>query len=144
MNRRTFLTLVSASFAAPSAFATGFGGSSAPSRIPVPARVFKAVVQDLSGHEQAVSRVTFNGEVYIYGTLGEAEVSIPFERIKEVRILETDERTKRIAYATLIDDDTIKVVVEDDVPCYGEASFGNYRIEVSKIRRIVFKHDETP
>lgn len=124
------------------AWATGFGGTDAPSRIPVPARVFSAQVEDLSGTTVDVTRVSFDGEVYLYGQVGEGTVAIPFENLDEVRIepLRGD-GAHRLAYATLRDGGKVKVQVEHDVPCYGDTSYGHYRIEVDRIRRIVFRHD---
>lgn len=118
--------------------ATGFGGSDAPTRIPVPARVFSATVMDISGTEVSVTRVSFNGEVAIYGLVGEAQVSVPFEKIAEVRVEPSGDPDTRVALVRLHTGESVRVVVEHDVPCYGDAAFGHYRIDADKIRRITF------
>ncbi len=138
MGFRTFLLCLTLTGAV--AHATGFGGSSAPSRIPVPAQDFTATVTDLSGEAATLSKVSFNGEVYVYGKKGEADVAVPFERIDKVRISPTDDKRYRSAYITLRDGDTVTVMVDYDAPCYGETSWGRYRIEVEKIRGIQFHH----
>lgn len=122
-------------------FATGFGGNSAPSRIPVPARVFEATIVDQTGVQVDVERVSYNGEVFLYGNVGEGQVTVPFERISEIRFEPTGDPTKLVALAKLRDGETVKVTVDDDVPCYGSTSFGNYAIETEKIRKIVFTGD---
>lgn len=120
------------------AFATGFGGDDPPTRIPVPAKIHAATVEDISGAAVEVTRISYNGEVNLYGLVGEGQVAIPFERIAEVRIELTDRKDKRIAFTKLRDGTSVKVIVDDDVPCYGEAAFGFYKIEISKVRRIRF------
>lgn len=121
------------------ALANGFGfGDAPPSRIPIPARSFAAVVEDQSGVKVSVTDVTYNGEVFLYGLLGEAQVTIPFEKIREVRIEPTNTVTKRIAFIVLDDGSNVQVVVESDTPTYGRTTFGTYSIPVEKVRRIEF------
>jgi len=50
--------------------AGGFTGADAPSRIPIPAREFSATFEDTGGTSVSGSRVTFNGEVFVYGRYG--------------------------------------------------------------------------
>jgi hypothetical protein len=121
-----------------SAHATGFGGSDAPTRIPVPAEIWQAEVEDLSGTVTRVSRITFNGEVFAYGKHGDATASVPFDRIREVRVEPTSRQDERLLFITLRDGGTVKLLVEDDVPCYAEAPFGYLKLDVGKLRRIVF------
>lgn len=128
------------------AHATGFGGSDAPTRIPVPARVFRATVEDVSGTVVEVSRVTFDGEVHVVGRVGEGQAAVHFERIAELTVEPTGDDGTRIVYVKLRDAapgeaERVKVVVDHDVPCYAEAAFGNYRIDVERIRRVTFHHD---
>lgn len=120
------------------AIAGGIMGGDAPSRIPIPAKEFTATVEDTSGTVVNVSRVTFNGEVFVYGTLGEAQVTIPFERITEVRVEPHPDKDKVTVMARLKDADPVTIVTEHDLPCFGATSFGNYKIEVEKVRRIAF------
>ncbi len=121
------------------ALANGFGmGDAPPSRIPIPAKSFAAVVEDQSGVRVSVTDVTYNGEVFLYGTFGEAQVTIPFDRIREVRIEPTNTVTKRVAFVVLADGTNVQVIVESDTPTYGRTSFGTYSIPVEKVRRIEF------
>lgn len=127
------------------AHATGFGGSDAPTRIPVPARVFRATVEDVAGTIVEVSRVTFDGEVHVVGKVGEGQAAVHFERIAELTVEPTGDDGTRLVFVKLREpgpdgSDRVKVVVEHDVPCYAEASFGNYRIDVDRIRRVTFHH----
>jgi hypothetical protein len=119
--------------------ATGFG-SDAPTRIPVPAKVFQATVEDVSGTTVSVTRVSFDGEVSLVGRVGEGQVAIPFEKIHSVRIDVAGEASDRIALVSLRDGSSVRVVVDRDTPCYGDAAWGHYRIEVEKLRKITFAH----
>lgn len=118
------------------AVASGFGGDGPPSRIPVPARVFRAVVEDMSGTRVEVTRVTWNGEVFLYGNVGDAQVTVPFEKIAEIRIEPTEKDGHKVAFARLTDGTTVRMIVEDDLLCYGATTYGNYQITVDHIRRI--------
>ena len=133
------LLLIGALAAPTVVLATGFGGDSPPTRIPVPARVFSAVVEDLSGTSVEITRVSFNGEVYLYGLVGEGQVSVPFEKISTVRVELMQDEGKRVALATLTTGETVRLVVESDLPWYGDAVFGHYKIDVAKVRKITFK-----
>lgn len=115
--------------------ANGVFGGDAPSRIPVPARVFSATFEDVGGTEVKASRVTFNGEVFVYGKLGAGQVTVPFERIREVRIEKATDPLKRTAVITLLDDtEPVKIELDDDTPWYGKARFGNYKLESRDVR----------
>ncbi|MEQ1507526.1 MAG: hypothetical protein ABMB14_35175 [Myxococcota bacterium] len=120
----------------PGSAQAGLFGSDAPGRIPVPAQVFRAEVEDVTGVVVAIDRVTFDGEVYLFGTVGKATVTVPFDRLVEVAVRTGPDEDHRIAVATTSDGATVEVVVEADRPLYGRAVFGNYRIEASDVRRV--------
>lgn len=121
------------------AWGTGIGGSDAPTRIPVPARPFGATVEDMAGQVVELTSVTFDGEVVVAGKLGEADVAVPFEKIADVRIEPTGVEDTRIAFVKLRDGTSVKLTVDHDVPCFGATSFGNYKIELARLRKITFK-----
>ena len=119
------------------AMATGFGGNDAPSRIPVPARVFSATLEDNSGSIVKLNKFTLGGEVFLYGKVGEGQVAVHFEKLVEIRIEPTEQDKKRVAFAHLKDGESIRVIVDDDVPAYGVTNYGNYRIDLRNVRKIV-------
>lgn len=117
--------------------AAGFGGGDAPpARIPIPAHVYSARVEDQSGVTVDVTEVSYNGEIFLYGTLGEGQVTVPFDNIREVRFEPTDDTTKRVAFVMLKDGATQRIVVDGDVLAYGRTSFGTYSIPIDRLRRI--------
>jgi hypothetical protein len=127
------------------ALANGFGGSeSPPARIPLPAHDYRAIVEDQSGTRVEVTQVTFNGEVFLYGTFGEGQVTVPFDTIQIARIEPTDTDGKRIAFVTLKDGSSVRMTVEADQPTYGRTVFGTYSIPIEKVRQIEFLGDTAP
>ena len=136
--RRTAVVVLVALLAG-QAFAAGFGGSDAPpARIPVPAHDFAATVMDNSGVRVEVTQVSYNGEVFVYGRVGEGQVTVPFTTIASVRFEPSTEANKRIAFIVMRDGTSVNVVVEDDVPAYGRTSYGTYSITTDKIKVIEF------
>ncbi len=122
-------------------WASGFGGSDAPpARIPVPARDFRATVEDQSGVRIVVSQISFDGEVFLFGRIGEGQATVPFEKIKDARFEPAPTAEHRIAFVTLTDGSTTRLQVAHDVPTYGKTSFGTYSIPVDKLRKIEFQH----
>lgn len=128
------IAVLLASLAAPAH--AGLFGSDAPGRIPVPARVFSAEVEDVGGTVVRIDRVTFDGEVYVFGTLGKAQVTVPFEDIAEILFTPGDDADHRVAECRLRSGESWKVVVETDRPFYGRAAFGNYRLDAADARRV--------
>lgn len=118
--------------------ANGLTGADAPSRIPTTARSYAATFVDVGGTRvQATSKVSFNGETFVYGRFGAGQVTIPFERIDTVTISKADDPLKRTATITLNDgSEPVRVVLEDDTAWYGRTRFGNYKVEVRDIRTV--------
>jgi hypothetical protein len=141
---RRWVCVLGGMIAAAPSQANGLTGSDAPSRIPIPARDFSAIVEDQSGTRLAVSQVTYNGEVFLYGNFGAGQVTVPFESIRDVRFQSSDEVDKRVALVSMLDGQSIRLVVEDDVPAYGKTTFGNYSITVLDLRMIQFLGPTSP
>lgn len=131
------LALGSAGAALGNGFA-GMGDDAPPARIPVPARDFRAVLTDQAGVTVEVDKATFDGEVFVYGLLGAGQATVPFERIRTVRVEPSAEEDKVVAFVVLQDGTSVSLSVDADVPCYGRTAFGNYRIPFHKLRKIEF------
>ena len=132
---RTSLLSVLLLLAAP-AVAGLFGGNDAPGRIPVPARDFSAVVEDRGGVRTELQRVSYDGEVYLFGTLGAAQVTVPFEEIDVVGFEPTDDPDTVTAVVRTIAGETVRIQVEADRPVYGKTHFGNFKIASSDVRQL--------
>ena len=134
---RTAVLLLGLMAATP-AVAGLFGGNDAPGRIPVPAREFTASVEDEGGVRTALTRVSFDGEIYLFGNLGRAQVTVHFDDIDSVRFEATDDDDWKVAIVKNKAGEEIRIRVEYDRPLFGRTRFGNYRIEVEDIRQIEF------
>lgn len=134
MIRRPWLPALLLLLAAPAS--AGLFGSDAPGRIPVPARPFRAEVEDVGGVVLSIDRVTFDGEVFLYGRIGAAQVTVPFERVAEATFSAGADEDHRAVTVTDRDGGSISLVVESDLPIQGRTSFGNYRIEASDVRTL--------
>jgi hypothetical protein len=116
--------------------AAGLFGPDAPSRIPIPARLFVLEVEDVGGTTLRIERATYDGEVFLFGTMGLAQVTVPFELISSVVIAQGPDDDHRTAIVSTATQEEVRVVLEVDRPLYGRTAFGNYKIEVGQIRRI--------
>lgn len=116
----------------------GLFGSDAPGRIPVPARDVSAEVEDVGGTRTSLTRFTFDGEVYLYGNLGHALVTVAFEDIVKVTFEAGPDDETRVAVVDTRAGEQVRVAIEDDKPLFGRTSYGNYRIEVRDVRSIAF------
>ncbi len=130
---KLFLALLSV-LAAP-AWA-GLFGTDAPGRIPIPARDFRARVEDRSGVVTELDRATFDGEVFVFGTVGLAQVAVPFETVRRLDVGSAVDEDHVIVHVTTRDGAAVDVVVDEDRPWYGRAAFGNFRIEIGQVRAI--------
>lgn len=115
--------------------AAGLFGSDAPGRIPIPARDFRASIEDLGGVVLTVERVTFDGEVYLYGRIGAAWVTVPFENVAVATFGPGADEDHRTVEVLDRDGQRVSLVVEADRPIQGRTRFGNYRIEAADVRR---------
>jgi hypothetical protein len=135
--RRISLGLVVCVLAGP-ASAGLFGGNDAPGRIPVPARDFQASVVDDSGVKVALKRMSLDGEVYFFGALGKAQVTVPFEEVALARFEDGIDEDHTVAVVTTKSGDEVRLVLDADRPIFGHTSFGNYRIDVADVAELIF------
>ncbi len=112
----------------------GLFGTDAPGRIPVPAQEFRARVEDRAGVVLEIERATFDGEVYLFGTVGLAQVTVPFDTLRRVEVSPGPDEDHVVAHVLVKSGETQDVVVESDRPLYGRTTFGNYRIEIGQVR----------
>ena len=117
------------------AHAMGLGEDSPDTRIPEPSLSFAVVVRDRDLNSFEVVRASIDGHVYLSGKVGEAKVSIPFEKISRVDFEPTDGVTTT-AVVTLKSGKQQSLEVRSAAVCYGEAEFGNMQIELRHLRDV--------
>lgn len=133
------IVLFSVNLASAPAFAWGFGGAGPPTRVPVPSRVLHAAATDSGGTTVELTSVSFDGEILLFGTLGKAQVAIELERVATIDFSDGPDGDHRLATAHLVDGSDAKVIVKADLPLYGRAVFGNYRLYAEDLRQLVIR-----
>ena len=114
-------------------------GEDAPdTRIPEPAVSFRMVVRDRDLNTFEVARASFDGHIFLSGKIGEAKVSIPFEKIRRVDF-EPADATETVGVVTLVSGKQQSLRFRSSAVCYGEAEFGNVQIELRHLRDVEFR-----
>lgn len=119
----------------------GFVGGEAPGSIPKPARDFAFTLVDLQGVETRLREFTIEGSLYLSGQHGKGTVTIPFERIREVRF--QAEGPQLQAEVELTDGTTATLALDGRKRCYGRMSYGYFQIELRDLQKLV-NQGETP
>ena len=116
----------------------GMGGMGGGIEIPQTTKNFSVVLVDRSGLSISLDRFSCDGNTFFAGKLGMAEASVDFGRIRSVAF-EKAEKKMVAAVIHLKDGETVRLLMEDDLACYGAASVADVRILVSDIKSIEFK-----
>jgi len=117
-------------------FALGMGGavSDTVTDIPEPDRNYSVVLIDQSDVTLDLENFSFAGHTYVTGKFGKAVISIDFEKIDSMTFLLEENNVR--ALVRLKESTPIEILMEKNGTAYGEASFGNIRIEVQDIKQV--------
>jgi len=107
-------------------------------RTPRVEKNFAVLVTDISGNKIEGDKFSWEGRIHLDGSLGMAQVVIPFERIKELNVGEKRDRKVRVV-VHLRDGGETAIDVDADARCYGEAGFGGFMLAMSEIKSVSFK-----
>lgn len=132
MRKIIFLSLLAVSYL----FLVGMGGLGGPAavRVPEPATNYAATVKDQSDMTTRLEKFSFEGQTFLSGKLGEAHVSINFDRIESIGFVLQDKTLT--AEVELKDGKAISVVMDKGTACYGKLAYGDFRIAVEDIKSI--------
>ena len=98
---------------------------------------------DRTGLSTQIRQVSLDGKTYIVGKRGDADVTIPFDRIAILEVLSaTDDQL--MATAELDDQNRIDIIAKPRIHLYGKASFGTFKILLRDVSRIVFDRSQPP
>jgi len=117
---------------------TAMGGSGGFERAPRVEKNYAVVVTDVSGKKIEGEKFSWEGRIHFAGYLGMAQVTMPFEKIKEVTVGETRERKVKVT-ARHIDGGETSFDVDAKSRCFGEAGFGSFMLQMDEIKTVVFK-----
>lgn len=113
----------------------GSVGEQAAVKTPEPDENYTAVLVDQEDVSMDLEKFTVDGQTYLTGKLGKADLSIDFERIRSILFVSADGATT--ASVTLDDSKKVDLVVAPGTFCYGTSSFADVRIAVRDIKKIV-------
>jgi hypothetical protein len=113
----------------------GVLGGGAPGAIPKPAQNFAFTLVDLQGVETQLREFSIDGSLYLSGHHGKGTVSIPFDRIRVVRLQAEGEELQ--AQVELTDGTTVTVAVDGRKVCYGRTNYGYFQIELRDLQKMV-------
>jgi hypothetical protein len=114
------------------------GGTGGFERAPRVEKSYAVVVTDASGNKIEGEKFSWEGRIHFAGNLGMAQVTMPFERIKELTVGEKRDRKVKVT-ARLTDGTETGFEVDAKSRCYGEASFGSFMLLMDEIKSVVFK-----
>lgn len=100
---------------------------------------FAVTVTDVSGNKINGEKFSWEGRVHLAGSLGMANITVPFEKIMEISIGEKKEKKVKVT-AKLKDGSETVFDIEADSRCYGEAPFGSFMLTLEEIKNILFKN----
>ncbi|MBW1742789.1 MAG: hypothetical protein JRJ47_05085 [Deltaproteobacteria bacterium] len=117
-------------------FLVGMGGVGNPGSVQVPKTEanYSATIVDLSDLATRVEKFSFDGQTYLSGKMGDADVSITLDRVKSITfVLHEDTLTAEVE---LKDGKTARVVMDKKTACYGQFAYGGYKIAVVNIKLV--------
>ena len=118
---------------------TGMGGKgSGFERAPRVEKNFAVLVIDTSGKSIEGDKFSWEGRIHLDGSMGMAQVVIPFEKIKDLTVGDKKDRKVRVV-VRLKDGGETMVDVDADARCYGDAKFGSFMLTMGEIKSVTFK-----
>ena len=99
---------------------------------------FSVLVTDISGNKIEGEKFSWEGRIHLDGSLGMAQVVIPFDKIKELTVGEKRDRKVRVT-VHLKDGSETTIDVDADARCYGDSRFGSFMLTMSEIKSVTFK-----
>ena len=110
-----------------------FGGQDSV-ETPEPNRIYTVKLIDQSDVSMELEKLTCNGQTYITGEMGRAQLSIDFLKISAIFFYLEDDKVR--TEITLNDGQKATIYMEKNIPWFGKASFADVRIETKDIKTI--------
>lgn len=121
-------------FCAPFLLAMGTGDSEGPTRIPEPSADFRVRLTDQEGTRVVLTQFSIEGQVFVLGEMGQGQVAVPLEKVKEVEITNQGDALK--ARIVLNQGPPVEIRVKPTLTATGKTAFGNYRIPLGEVSRL--------
>lgn len=115
------------------------GGTPATPKIPSPEKNFAVQVVDRQDIKTSLMQFSHDGKIHLAGKMGSAIVTIPFEKISQIRFSLSSQGNESSATVWLKDQKQIQIQVERRSKFYGQADFGTFQIEAKDLKSIHFQ-----
>jgi len=119
---------------------TAMGGSGGFERAPRVEKNYAVVVVDALDNKIEGEKFSWEGRIHLAGYLGMAQVTTPFEKIKELTVGEKRDRKVKVT-ARLTDGTETNFEVDAKSRCFGEASFGSFMLQMDEVKTVTFKRN---
>ncbi len=116
----------------------GLGGTAPVEKIPTPEKNFTVLVTDRDGVKTSLSQFSHEGKIFLTGKLGEATVTVPFEKISQVQF-QSQARNEVLAQVSVKDQKPVEMKVDKQSKFFGNAGFGTFQIESKDLKSIRFQ-----
>lgn len=107
-----------------------------PIRIPTPAKKFTVTLTDRQAVTTRLTSFSAEGMIFFSGTRGLGQMALSFDRVRSIEFRLKDKRL--LATATLTNGSKLDFAVDRGQRVMGKMAYGNFRIELANVRRIVF------
>jgi len=99
---------------------------------------FMVVVTDVSGNKIQGEKFSWEGRIHFAGYMGLAQVTMPFERVKELTVGEKKDRKVKVT-VRLTDGTETVFDIDSDARVYGESGFGSFMLTMDELKSISFR-----
>ena len=110
-------------------------------KTPEPDTDFMVTLTDQDDVSLELGKFSCDGQTYITGKMGKADLSIDFEKIRSIFFVEKGGQLT--ALVKLADTHQVELVLGKDAPFFGSASFADVRIMARDIKKVVFHGKKT-
>jgi|SRR5579859_1237654 len=116
----------------------GLSGNDDKVEVPTTNAVWNATVTDDTLTETELTEFSWDGYTHVQGTLGSGTVSIRFEEITKIDVEPSETKNKSVGLVSLKAGGIKKIGLDGKTSLYGKTGFGNFKILVKDVRKIVF------
>ncbi len=117
---------------------TAMGGTGGVERAPRVDKNFAVVITDASGVRIEGEKFSWEGRIHFAGSIGMVQVTVPFEKVKELTVQERRDRFMKVT-VRLADGTETSFDIDAKSRCYGEARFGTFMLTIEELKSVVFK-----
>lgn len=106
--------------------------------VPAANEIWTATLTDNTLTDTPLEEFSWDGYAHMMGTLGAGSISIRFTDISRIEF-EPLEKNKSLALVTLKTGQVKKIGVDGRISLYGKTGFGNFKVQIKDVKRIVFR-----